>query len=124
VEELPTLESILMEPDYESLSETEDDIGLSLGEKLGSSETISIGSHLSLNSLNKSSKTAHKSYSGVILRHVILKGITSQIISANVSNYCYTLYRRYKKSFLQVTNFLTIVTCRMYSNQAWNSHHY
>ncbi|XP_012058541.1 PREDICTED: vacuolar protein sorting-associated protein 8 homolog [Atta cephalotes] len=83
VEELPTLESILMEPDYESLSETEDDIGLSLGEKLGSSETTSIGSHLSLNSLNKSSKTAHKSYSGVILRHVILKGITSQIISAN-----------------------------------------
>ncbi|KAG5327788.1 VPS8 protein, partial [Pseudoatta argentina] len=83
VEELPTLESILMEPDYESLSETEDDIGLSLGEKLGSSETTSIGSHLSLNSLNKSSKTAHKPYSGVILRHVILKGITSQIISAN-----------------------------------------
>lgn len=83
VEELPTLESILMEPDYESLSETEDDIGVPLGEKLGSSETTSIGSHLSLNSLNKSSKTAQRPSSGVILRHVILKGITSQIVSAN-----------------------------------------
>lgn len=87
VEELPTLESILMEPDYESLSETEDDVGVPLGEKLGSSETTSIGSHLSLNSLNKSFKTAQKLSSGVILRHVILKGITSQIVSANVSNY-------------------------------------
>ncbi|XP_011698851.1 PREDICTED: vacuolar protein sorting-associated protein 8 homolog isoform X2 [Wasmannia auropunctata] len=72
-----------MEPDYESLSETEDDIGVPLGEKLGSSETTSIGSHLSLNSLNKSSKTAQRPSSGVILRHVILKGITSQIVSAN-----------------------------------------
>lgn len=98
MEESPTLESILMEPDYESLSETEDDIVVPLGEKLGSSETTSIGSHLSLNSLNKSSKTAHKPYSGVILRHVILKGITSQIVSANVSNYSIHLYRRYKES--------------------------
>lgn len=88
MEELPTLESILMEPDYESLSETEDDVvGVPLGEKLGSSETTSIGSHLSLNSLNKSSKTVQRPPSGVILRHVILKGITSQIVSANVSNY-------------------------------------
>jgi len=87
VEELPTLESILMEPDYESLSETEDDVGVALGEKFGSSETTSIGSHLSLNSLNKSSKTVQRPSSGVILRHVILKGITSQIVSANVSNY-------------------------------------
>ncbi|EFN62096.1 Vacuolar protein sorting-associated protein 8-like protein [Camponotus floridanus] len=83
VEELPTLESILMEPDYESPSETDDDVGIPLGEKLGSSETTSIGSHLSLNSLNKSSKTSQKAFSGVILRHVILKGITSQIVSAN-----------------------------------------
>lgn len=87
MEELPTLESILMEPDYESLSETEDDVGVPLVEKLGSSETTSIGSHLSLNSLNKSSKNAQRPSSGVILRHVILKGITSQIVSANVSNY-------------------------------------
>ncbi|KMQ97713.1 vacuolar protein sorting-associated protein 8-like protein [Lasius niger] len=83
VEELPTLESILMEPDYESPSETDDDVGLQLGEKLGSSETTSIGSHLSLNSLNKSSKISQRAFSGVILRHVILKGITSQIVSAN-----------------------------------------
>ncbi|KAL6441909.1 hypothetical protein ACFW04_002354 [Cataglyphis niger] len=83
VEELPTLESILMEPDYESTSETDDDIGIPLGEKLGSSETTSIGSHLSLNSLNKSIKTSQKAFSGVILRHVILKGITSQIVSAS-----------------------------------------
>lgn len=87
VEELPTLESILMEPDYESTSETDDDIGIALGEKLGSSETTSIGSHLSLNSLNKSIKTSQKAFSGVILRHVILKGITSQIVSASVSDY-------------------------------------
>ncbi|XP_029672254.1 vacuolar protein sorting-associated protein 8 homolog isoform X2 [Formica exsecta] len=83
VEELPTLESILMEPDYESPSETDDDVGIPLGEKLGSSETTSIGSHLSLNSLNKSIKTSQKAFSGVILRHVILKGITSQIVSAS-----------------------------------------
>lgn len=83
VEELPTLESILMEPDYESLSETDEDVGLQLGEKLGGSETTSIGSHLSLNSLNKSSKISQKAFSGVILRHVILKGITSQIVSAS-----------------------------------------
>ncbi|XP_029169096.1 vacuolar protein sorting-associated protein 8 homolog [Nylanderia fulva] len=83
VEELPTLESILMEPDYESPSETDEDVGLQLGEKLGSSETTSIGSHLSLNSLNKSSKISQKAFSGVILRHVILKGITSQIVSAS-----------------------------------------
>ncbi|XP_050447192.1 vacuolar protein sorting-associated protein 8 homolog isoform X2 [Cataglyphis hispanica] len=83
VEELPTLESILMEPDYESTSETDDDIGIPLGEKLGSSETTSIGSHLSLNSLNKSIKTSQKAFSSVILRHVILKGITSQIVSAS-----------------------------------------
>ncbi|XP_070163196.1 vacuolar protein sorting-associated protein 8 homolog isoform X4 [Polyergus mexicanus] len=83
VEELPTLESILMEPDYESPSETDDDVGILLGEKLGSSETTSIGSHLSLNSLNKSTKTSQKAFSGVILRHVILKGITSQIVSAS-----------------------------------------
>ncbi|XP_011152021.1 vacuolar protein sorting-associated protein 8 homolog isoform X1 [Harpegnathos saltator] len=83
VEELPTLESILMEPDYESLSETDDDIGIPVGERLGSSETTSIGSHLSLNSLNKSSRGTQKTFSGVILRHVILKGISSQIVSAN-----------------------------------------
>lgn len=87
MEELPTLESILMEPDYESLSETDDDTGVPLGERLGSSETTSIGSHLSLNSLNKSSRAAQKTSSGIILRHVILKGISSQIVSANVSNY-------------------------------------
>lgn len=75
-----------MEPDYESLSETDDDV-VPAGEKLGNSETTSIGSHLSLNSLNKSSKVSQKAATGVILRHVILKGITSQMISANVSNY-------------------------------------
>lgn len=75
-----------MEPDYESLSDTDDDIGISIGEKLGSSETTSISSHLSLNSLNKSSKTYQKASLGIILRHVILKGITSQIVSASVSS--------------------------------------
>ncbi|KOC64483.1 Vacuolar protein sorting-associated protein 8 like protein [Habropoda laboriosa] len=83
VEELPSLESILTEPDCASLSGTEDEFGLTLGEKLGSSETTSVGSHLSLNSLNKSNKTSQPTSSGAILRHVILKGISSQIVSAS-----------------------------------------
>lgn len=84
VEELPSLESILTEPDCTSLSGTDDDFGLTSGEKLGSSETTSVGSHLSLNSLNKSNKASQPTSSGAILRHVILKGISSQIISASV----------------------------------------
>lgn len=72
-----------MEPDCESLSEIDDDACAPLGEKLGGSETTSIGSHLSLNSLSKSSKISPS----VILRHVILKGISSQIVSATVSNH-------------------------------------
>ncbi|XP_012165975.1 vacuolar protein sorting-associated protein 8 homolog [Bombus terrestris] len=83
VEELPSLESILTEPDCASLSGTDDDFGLTSGEKLGSSETTSVGSHLSLNSLNKSNKASQPTSSGAILRHVILKGISSQIISAS-----------------------------------------
>lgn len=83
MEELPSLESILTEPDCASLSGTDDDFGLTPGEKLGSSETTSVGSHLSLNSLNKFNKTQSTS-SGAILRHVILKGISSQIVSASV----------------------------------------
>lgn len=106
VEELPTLESILMEPDYESTSETDDDIGIPLGEKLGSSETTSIGSHLSLNSLNKSIKTSQKAFSGVILRHVILKGITSQVVSASVSDYSFHYARNIASLiFFQIENF-------------------
>jgi len=107
VEELPTLESILMEPDYES--ETDDDIGIPLGEKLGSSETTSIGSHLSLNSLNKSSKISQKVSTGVILRHVILKGITSQIISANVSNDSIYYTKYINKIIFFKTNTLLII---------------
>lgn len=84
VEELPSLESILTEPDCTSLSGTDDDFGLTPGEKLGSSETTSVGSHLSLNSLNKSNKASQPTSSGAILRHVILKGISSQIVSASV----------------------------------------
>ncbi|CAK9833216.1 Vacuolar protein sorting-associated protein 8 homolog [Anthophora retusa] len=83
VEELPSLESILTEPDCASLSGTDDDLGLAPGEKLGSSETTSVGSHLSLNSLNKSNKTSQPTSSGAILRHVVLKGISSQIVSAS-----------------------------------------
>ncbi|XP_054013291.1 vacuolar protein sorting-associated protein 8 homolog [Hylaeus anthracinus] len=83
VEELPSLESILTEPDCASLSGTDDDIGLTPGEKLGSSETTSVGSHLSLNSLNKPNRNSQPTSSGAILRHVILKGISSQIVSAS-----------------------------------------
>lgn len=84
MEELPSLESILTEPDCASLSGTEDDFGLTSAEKLGSSETTSVGSHLSLNSLNKSNKASQPTASGAILRHVILKGISAQIMSASV----------------------------------------
>ncbi|XP_047351827.1 vacuolar protein sorting-associated protein 8 homolog isoform X2 [Vespa velutina] len=83
VEELPSLESILTEPDCTSLSGTDDDLGAASIEKLGSSETTSVGSHLSLNSLNKSSKASQHPPSGAILRHVILKGISAQIVSAS-----------------------------------------
>ncbi|KAG7189422.1 hypothetical protein KM043_017126 [Ampulex compressa] len=83
VDELPSLESILTEPDCASLSGTDDDIGITPAENLGNSETTSVGSHLSLNSLNKSFKSSQPICSGAILRHVILKGISSQIVSAN-----------------------------------------
>lgn len=91
VEELPSLESILTEPDCGSLSGAEDEfipaVAAAAAEKLGSSETTSVGSHLSLNSLNKSNKNTGSSRttgaSGAILRHVILKGISSQIVSAS-----------------------------------------
>ncbi|XP_076619382.1 vacuolar protein sorting 8 isoform X2 [Colletes latitarsis] len=83
VEELPSLESILTEPDCASLSGTDDDIGLTPGDKLGSSETTSVGSHLSLNSLNKPNRNSQLTSSGTILRHVVLKGISSQIVSAS-----------------------------------------
>ena len=84
VEELPSLESILTEPDCVSLAGTDDDFGAISINKLGGSETASVGSLLSLNSLNKQ-RTTQTPASGVILRHVILKGICAQITSASVS---------------------------------------
>lgn len=83
VDELPSLESILTEPDCGSLSGTDDDIGAASIDKLGGSETASVGSLLSLNSLSKQ-RTTQTPASGAILRHVILKGICSQITSASV----------------------------------------
>lgn len=82
VEELPSLESILTEPDCGSLSGTDDDIGAASIDKLGGSETASVGSLLSLNSLSKQ-RTTQTPASGAILRHVILKGICAQITSAS-----------------------------------------
>ncbi|XP_066595487.1 vacuolar protein sorting-associated protein 8 homolog isoform X2 [Prorops nasuta] len=82
VEELPSLESILTEPDCRSLSGTDEDTGASSMDKLGGSETASFGSHLSLNSLNKSFKPTQPP-SSAILRHIILKGISAQILSAS-----------------------------------------
>ncbi|XP_051156587.1 vacuolar protein sorting-associated protein 8 homolog [Leptopilina boulardi] len=82
VEELPSLESILTEPDCASLSGTDDDIGAASIDKLGGSETASVGSLLSLNSLSKQ-RTTQTPASGAILRHVILKGICAQITSAS-----------------------------------------
>ncbi|KAF7400816.1 hypothetical protein HZH66_006000 [Vespula vulgaris] len=61
VEELPSLESILTEPDCTSLSGTDDDLGAASIEKLASQHPPS----------------------GAILRHVILKGISAQILSAS-----------------------------------------
>ncbi|XP_033214134.1 vacuolar protein sorting-associated protein 8 homolog [Belonocnema kinseyi] len=82
VEELPSLESILTEPDGASLSGTDDDIGAASLDKLGGSETASVGSLLSLNSLNRQRYTQTPA-SGAILRHIILKGICAQITSAS-----------------------------------------
>lgn len=86
VEELPSLESILTEPDCGSLSGTDDDIGAASIDKLGGSETASVGSLLSLNSLSKQ-RTTQTPASGAILRHVILKGICAQITSASVRRF-------------------------------------
>ena len=85
VKDLPTLESILTEQDGASLSGTDDDIGAATVDKLGGSETASVGSLLSLNSQNKQ-KSTETPASGAILRHVILKGICAQITSASVRN--------------------------------------
>ncbi|XP_012276200.1 vacuolar protein sorting-associated protein 8 homolog [Orussus abietinus] len=83
VEELPSLESILTEPDCGSLSGTDDDLGAVSLEKLGGSETASVGSLLSLNSLSKPLRPLQPPSSGAILRHIILKGISAQIVSAS-----------------------------------------
>ncbi|XP_016842298.1 vacuolar protein sorting-associated protein 8 homolog [Nasonia vitripennis] len=83
VDKLPSLESILAEPDCGSLSGTDDDVGAAASlEKLSTSETVSVGSLLSLNSPSRP-KTRQPPLSGVILRHVILKGICAQIASAS-----------------------------------------
>ncbi|XP_058794135.1 vacuolar protein sorting-associated protein 8 homolog isoform X2 [Phymastichus coffea] len=82
VDQLPSLESILAEPDCGSLSGTDDDLGAVSLEKLSTSETISVGSLLSLNSPSRP-KTRQPPQSGIILRHVILKGICAQIASAS-----------------------------------------
>lgn len=88
IDKLPSLESILAEPDCGSLSGTDDDAGGAVSlEKLSASETVSVGSLLSLNSPSKP-KTRQPPLSGVILRHVILKGICAQIASASVSFFC------------------------------------
>ncbi|KAJ8681567.1 hypothetical protein QAD02_017359 [Eretmocerus hayati] len=82
VDKLPSLESILAEPDCGSLSGTDDDLGAVSLERLSTSETVSIGSLLSLNSPSRP-KIRQPPPAGVILRHVILKGICAQIASAS-----------------------------------------
>ncbi|XP_046485765.1 vacuolar protein sorting-associated protein 8 homolog [Neodiprion pinetum] len=82
VEEPPSLESILTELDSGSLSGTEDEF-VTPAEKLGGSETASVGSLLSLNSVSKPFRPSQSQSSSAILRHVILKGISSQISSAS-----------------------------------------
>lgn len=84
MDKLPSLESILAEPDCGSLSGTDDDVGAVSLEKLSTSETVSVGSLLSLNSPSRP-KTKEPPLSGVILRHLILKRICAQIASASVS---------------------------------------
>lgn len=80
------MESILAEPDdTSSICETEDDIiNLSLEKLTTTSETLSIGSLLSLSSPSRP-KIRQTSTSGVIFRHLNLKGICTQIASASVS---------------------------------------
>ncbi|XP_014213894.1 vacuolar protein sorting-associated protein 8 homolog isoform X2 [Copidosoma floridanum] len=82
VDKLPSLESILAEPDCGSLSGTDDDMGAPSLEKLSTSETVSVGSLLSLNSPSRP-KSRQPPHSGVILRHLMLKGCCAQIASAS-----------------------------------------
>lgn len=119
MDKLPTLESILAEPECGSLSGTDDDITSLSTEKLGGSgETASVGSLLSLTSLNKS-KTTQPPPSGAILRHIILKGICAQITSVHVS---------YKFAFKTYFIFLFVLILFLYlkiyfpilgKNQRW-----
>ncbi|XP_057331528.1 vacuolar protein sorting-associated protein 8 homolog [Microplitis mediator] len=104
VDKLPSLESILTEPDCDSLSGTELEINTAvvgaattaaaaassststsfIGEIIDESETTSVGSLLSLNSLTKPiTRNPEFPLSGVILKHAIMRGITSQIKSAS-----------------------------------------
>ncbi|XP_063986290.1 vacuolar protein sorting-associated protein 8 homolog [Diachasmimorpha longicaudata] len=84
LDHLPTLESILTEQDTGELSGTELDIGAASVEAVDGSETTSVGSLLSLNSLNKpTARNPEIPLSGVIMKHAIMRGITSQIKSAS-----------------------------------------
>ncbi|KAK0095425.1 hypothetical protein PV326_008414 [Microctonus aethiopoides] len=84
VDKLPSLESILTEPDCGSLSGVEFDVGAISTEAVDGSETTSVGSLLSLNSLSRSAtRNPELPLSGIILKHAIMRGITSQIKSAS-----------------------------------------
>lgn len=107
VDKLPSLESILAEPDCGSLSGTDDDVGAASLERLSTSETVSVGSLLSLNSPSRP-KTRQPPPSGVILRHVILKGICAQIASASVSNH--DTFRKEYPSMIVRCDFLSCFT--------------
>lgn len=86
IDKLPTLESILTEQDSEQsppdLSINE--ISSSSSDLLNGSETTSVGSLLSLNSLTRQIplKNPEIPLSGIILKHAIMRGITSQLNSA------------------------------------------
>lgn len=84
LDHLPTLESILTEQDIGELSGTELDMVAASAEAVDGSETTSVGSLLSLNSLSRPTpRNPEIPLSGVILKHAIMRGITAQIKSAS-----------------------------------------
>ncbi|CAH1788234.1 unnamed protein product, partial [Owenia fusiformis] len=79
----PTLESILNEPDAESAFDDEDDVDI-FNNDAGDSSSMSSQEGILSDSKIKLNRKKDESYAihGSILRHVILKGISSQLMSA------------------------------------------
>ncbi|XP_076368429.1 vacuolar protein sorting 8 isoform X2 [Tachypleus tridentatus] len=83
VENLPTLESILNEPDDHSISDEELSTQLGLFSELDERTSLSSAESRSQKSERRYHKTPQYGIHGSILRHVVLRGVSSQIQSAS-----------------------------------------